>query len=69
MIESNACGSQSILRETFGGGVFSCSSTRPIDVVAVNGGEPVINSNAVHANAYSSVAADGACPCSSSGAE
>jgi len=40
-----------------------------IDVVAVNGGEPVINSKAVHANAYSSVAADGACPRSSSGAE
>ena len=37
--------------------------------VAVNGGEPVINSKAVHANAYSSVAAEGACPRSSSGAE
>src|ERR1700730_9843263 len=69
MIESNACGSQSILRESLGGGALSCWSTSPIDVVAVNGGEPVINSKAVHANAYSSVAADGACPCSSSGAE
>ena len=66
MIESNACGSQSILRESFGGEECSCSSARPIDVVAVNGGEPVINSKAVHANPYSSVAADGACPRSSS---
>ena len=69
MIESNACGTQSILREIFGGRECSCLSIRPIDVVSVNGGEPVINSNAVHANAYSSVAADGASPCSSSGAE
>ena len=69
MIESNACGSQSILWESLGGGAFSCSSTRPNAVVCVNGGEPVINSNAVHASAYSSVAADGACPRSSSGAE
>ena len=38
-------------------------------MLAENGGEPVTNSTAVHASAYSSVAADGACPCSSSGAE
>ena len=40
-----------------------------IGVFAENGGEPVINSTAVHASAYSSVAAEGACPRSSSGAE
>ena len=51
MIESNACGSQAILRETFGGGECNCLSIRPNDVVSVNGGEPVINSKAVHANA------------------
>jgi len=62
MIESKACGSQSILRESFGGGACSCSSIRSMDVVPLNGGEPVINSKAVHASAYSSVAADGAMP-------
>src|SRR5262249_15587512 len=58
IIESNARGSQSILWESFGGRECSCSSTRPIGVLAVNGVEPVINSKAVHANAYSSVAAE-----------
>ena len=68
MIESKACGSQSILRESLGGGECSCSSISPIDVVAVNGGEPVINSKA-SAQCILVVAADGACPRSGSGAE
>src|SRR3978361_1659300 len=66
-MESNARGIQSIQWEYRGMGLFKWAFINAIDVFAVKGGDPVRSSTAVHASAYSSEAADGAWPRSTSG--